>query len=179
MGLAHNFHSKNSEADPARRRIDDPFTTAILWPNYHSGANGDYQRISAVEPAHELLRRDANGGVIRYFPAHPHEGAVGVPPGADAARIVAAGRSKVTGRAFNLVVAFDPAVVAGEGAGRAVAQSTFHHFCDYNWDTTPGCPSFVDEPPGDGMMRDPDTRRDIEAYVRNLLLWLARESIVS
>src|SRR5882757_10475888 len=46
VGLAHHFHSINPETDPLRRRIDDPFSTAILWPNYHSGANGDYQEIA-------------------------------------------------------------------------------------------------------------------------------------
>jgi hypothetical protein len=56
-----------------------------------------------------------------------------------------------------------------------VAQSTFHHFCDYNWDIRAGCPSFVEEPPGDGMVHHPEVRRDIETYVRNLVLWLARE----
>ena len=176
IGGAHYFHSRNLDPDPERCCIDDPFTTHIQWPNYHSGANGDYQWIEATEPVHELLHNGAaDGGVIRHFPAHPHEGGVGVPPGSGAARVVATGRSKVTGRRFNLVVAFDPA--AADGAGRAVAQSTFHHFCDYNWDIGAGCPSFVDEPPGDGMKRDTDALRDIKAYTRNLVLWLAREPI--
>jgi len=34
----------------------------------------------AVKPVHELLLKPTNdSGVIEYFPAHPHEGAVGVP----------------------------------------------------------------------------------------------------
>jgi hypothetical protein len=45
----------------------------------------------------------------------------------------------------NLAVAFE----AYGNHGRAVAQSTFHHFADYNWDTRLGAPSFVDEPPSD------------------------------
>jgi hypothetical protein len=56
-----------------------------------------------------------------------------------------------------------------------VVQSTFHHFCDYNWDIAAGCPSFVDEPPGDAMARHPEARRDIETYMGNLVLWLAGE----
>ena len=181
IGAAHYFHSRNPDPDPARCCIDDPFTTYIEWPNYHSGANGDYQQIEPADPGHPLLRAEmAPGGTIRYFPAHPHEGSVGVPAGADDARVIARGRSKVTGAVFNLVVAFDPAESgAGVRPGRAVAQSTFHHFCDYNWDIAAACPSFVDEPPGDGMARHPEARRDIEAYVRNLVLWLARVDVAA
>ena len=172
VGAAHYFHSRNADPEPERCCIDDPFTTKILWPNYHSGANGDYQRIEPLDPTHPLLRNDASpGGLIRYFPAHPHEGGIGIPAGGGDARVVAIGRSKVTGRPFNLVVAFDPR----RDAGRAVAQSTFHHFCDYNWEIGAGCPSFVTELPGDGMRREPAAQRDIERYMRNLVLWLARE----
>jgi hypothetical protein len=177
IGAAHYFHSRNLDPDPGRRCIDDPFTTQIQWPNYHSGANGDYQAIEPVDVGHPLLRsRTAPGGIIRYFPAHPHEGGIGLPAGSKDARIVARGRSKATGVAFNLVIAFDPAAApTGARTGRAIAQSTFHHFCDYNWDVRAGCPSFVDEPPGDGMVHHPEVRRDMETYVRNVALWLARQ----
>jgi hypothetical protein len=50
---------------------------------------------------------------------------------------------------------------------------TFHHFADYNWDTRLGCPSFVDEPPGDAMIRTPQALADTQLYMRNLALWLA------
>jgi hypothetical protein len=56
--------------------------------------------------------------------------------------------------------------------GRIVAQSTFHHFVDYNWNTAAGCPSFVDEPPGNDMMTHPQALADIHTYVRNLAQWL-------
>src|SRR5438034_9007452 len=46
IGRAHFFHSKHPEPDAARHVADDPFTTSISWPNYHSGANGDYQTIT-------------------------------------------------------------------------------------------------------------------------------------
>jgi hypothetical protein len=36
-----------------------------------------------------------------------------------------------------------------------------------------GCPSFVDEPCGDGMKHEPRALEDIKTYVRNLALWLA------
>jgi hypothetical protein len=172
IGAAHYFHSRNPDPDESRRRRDDPYTPSIDWPNYHSGANGDFQEIAAVAPVHPLLREPAGfGGVIRFFPSHPHEGAVGAPKGEPSARVVAQGRSKATGRDFNLVVAFD----AGPNGrpGRGVAQSTFHHFCDYNWDIAAGSPSFVDEPPGNGMAREPAARRAVETYTRNLALWLA------
>jgi hypothetical protein len=170
VGAAHYFHSKNPEPDPARRRIDDPYTRQILWPNYHSGANGDYQEIEPTGEPHTVLSDPtAPGGVIRYLPAHPHEGAVGAPEGDPTARVIATGRSRVTGVRFNIAVAFEPSAEAGP----AIAQSTFHHFADYNWDPGMGAPSFVDEPPGDGLARFTPARLATERYVRNLALWLA------
>ncbi len=55
VGKAHHFHSHNPDPDVSARAIDDPYTTYISWPNYHSGANGDFQTIEAVGPAHPLL----------------------------------------------------------------------------------------------------------------------------
>ena len=69
-------------------------------------------------------------------------------------------------------MAFEP----GPGAGAAIAQSTFHHFCDYNLDPRDGCPSFVDEPPGDAIVRDPGARAEVERYFENLARWLAPRS---
>jgi hypothetical protein len=170
VGAAHYFHSKNPDPDPARRHIDDSYTREILWPNYHSGANGDYQEIWATGTPHAVLYDPASpGGLIRYLPAHPHEGAVGAPEMDATARVIATGRSRVTGAAFNIAVAFEPS----EAGGAAVAESTFHHFADYNWDLACGAPSFVNEPPGDGMATFPEARRSTERYVRNLALWLA------
>jgi hypothetical protein len=171
IGRAHFFHSQNPEPDPARQVADDTFTTSISWPNYHSGANGDYQKISAAAH-HELLRKP--GGVIEFFPAHPHEGAVGVPAGEPHAHVVATGTSQTTGRPFNLVVAFETAPDDhGNQLGRGIAQSSFHHFVDYNWDTETGCPSFLEEPPGDGYQRNPAALDDIKTYVANVARWLA------
>ncbi|MDF5721650.1 MAG: hypothetical protein PUP91_14450 [Rhizonema sp. PD37] len=36
IGSANHFHSKNEDPDESRRCIDDPYTTNISWPNYHS-----------------------------------------------------------------------------------------------------------------------------------------------
>jgi hypothetical protein len=174
IGRAHFFHSKHPEPDPSRRVPDDPYTTSISWPNYHSGANGDYQTITAVT-SHELLRNpDSPTGSIQFFPAHPHEGAVGVPEGEHHAQVIAVGQSKVTGRPFNLVVAFESSNDShGNQLGRGIAESSFHHFADYNWDTDMGCPSFLVEPPGDGYKQNPQALRDIKTYVGNAARWLA------
>jgi hypothetical protein len=173
VGKAHYFHSRQLDPDAARHIIDDHVTSYILWPNYHSGANGDFQEIviqGAVHPL--LLDSQAKDGVLRILPSHPHEGAVGAPPDEPAARVIATGKSKVTGASFNIAVAFEP--VAGVGPG--LAESTFHHFCDYNWDTASGCPTFVSEPAGDGIARSPVAQRAIRRYATNVALWLSGQS---
>jgi hypothetical protein len=170
VGAAHHFHSRNPELDPARRRIDDTYSHYILWPNYHSGANGDYQEIQPAGTPHPVLSDPSpRGGVIRYLPAHPHEGAVGAPPNDPAARVIATGRSSVTGNTFNIAVAFEPS----DDGGPAIAASTFHHFADYNLSPSMGAPSFVDEPPGDGLAKFAPARLSTEQYFRNIAIWLA------
>ncbi|HEX4475599.1 MAG TPA: hypothetical protein VH142_11010 [Polyangiaceae bacterium] len=174
VGPGNFFHTKNPDPVLHNRCIDDTETTAISWPNFHSGSNGDTQRVTPVLPVHELLSNPARrGGVVERFPAHPHEGAVGVPAESSVARVIATGTSKRTGRAFNLAVAFDRER-DGEGRllGRAVAESSFHHFADYNWDTRTGAPSFVTEPPSLATANDPSLLDDIKAYVANVARWL-------
>lgn len=177
LGSFHYFRTQQPDPDPDRCCRDDNETTSIDWPNYHSGRNGDYQTITPVEPLHELLHNPAAPtGVIQYFPAHPHEGGVGIPEGMDSARVIATGTSQATGRPFNLVVAAERTTdPEGNLLGRTVAQSTFHHFVDYNWDVAAGCPSFVEEPPGQGMQTLPQAMADIHAYVKNLVLWLGSQ----
>ena len=174
IGRAHFFHSKNPEPDTSRHVADDTFNTSISWPNYHSGANGDYQKIT-VARSHQLMRNPAApNGHIEFFPAHPHEGAVGVPDGEKHAHVIATSKSETTGRPFNLVVAFESSVDDhGNQLGRGIAESSFHHFVDYNWDTEMGCPSFLTEPPGDGYRRNPQALQDIKTYVGNAARWLA------
>ncbi|PVM88430.1 hypothetical protein DDF62_14640 [Caulobacter radicis] len=173
VGAAHCFHSRNLEPDAARHVRDDEETQAISWPNYRSGANGDYQEIVAIAPVHPILRDPTSPtGVLRYLPAHPHEGAVIAPQDGDA-RVIAAGASRTTGRAFNLAVAFE----RGPAAGAALAQSTFHHFADYNWDLAAGCPSFVSETPGEGMAHEPRALADTHRYMLNLAAWLGRRGL--
>jgi hypothetical protein len=173
VGAAHYFHSRNPEPDPDPHRIDDSWTPAISWPNYHSGANGDFQQIEIVGDCHHVFADpDTAGGALRYLPAHQHEGAVGAPPDDPSARVIATGKSSLTGRCFNIAVAFEPS----DAGGPAIAQSTFHHFADYNWDPAAGAPSFVSEPPGDAFPRTPEARRSSRLYVRNVALWLSGRS---
>ncbi|HJW50729.1 MAG TPA: hypothetical protein VJ501_01880 [Burkholderiaceae bacterium] len=80
----------------------------------------------------------------------------------------------MTGRPFNLMVAIDRSRHDGADLGRAVAEATFHRFADYNWNTAAGCPSFVNEPPGDGLQREPRALNDTRDYARNIAKWLSR-----
>src|SRR5262245_20585442 len=177
VGAAHHFQTQNPEPEGERRTPDDAETPSISWPNYHSGRNGDFQTITVVEPRHQLVPSPGSpAGRIEFFPAHPHEGAVDAPPEDASARVIARGRSQTTGREFNLVVAFERSVDGrGNRLGRAVAESSFHHFADYNWDPALGCPSFVTEPVGDTFRKSPRAAADVRRYVRNLALWLAPE----
>jgi hypothetical protein len=170
IGAAHHFHTKNIDPDVSRQSNDDPYTTNILWPNFHSGANGDFQKIAIVDPLHPVLTDlEAADGRIQFLPSHPHEGDVDAPKSDPSARVIATGRSKVTGRVFNIAVAF----VESEEGGRAIAQSTFHHFADYNWDPSAGKPSFVTEAPGHALAESSEARRSIRQYAANVALWLA------
>ena len=175
VGRAHFFHTRHPDPDESRHVRDDQDTKNISWPNYHSGSNGDYQEINPIAPVHEVLLNSKNeSGVIQYFPAHPHEGAVGVPDDEEHANVIATGTSQVTGRPFNLIVAFEKAHDGhGHMLGRAIAESSFHQFVDYNWDTSKGCPSFLAEPPGDQIKREPKKLEDVKTYVGNLARWLA------
>ena len=174
LGVVNHFHSYNPERDPQRQSADDRDNPSIGYPNYHSGANGDYQRIEIVEPLHEVLKSErAPNGRIEFFPAHPHEGAVDIPEGDGCSRIIARGKSSQTGRTFNIAVAIDGEQCASGGnMGRALAESTFHHFADMNWDTSKGAPSFVVDKPGSEIASDPERLNLFKEYVRNIARWL-------
>jgi hypothetical protein len=170
IGATHLFHSHNRAAGSPLRAPDDRGTPQILWPNFHSGANGDAQRIAVAGAVHPVLRDpDSDDGVLHYLPAHPHEGAVDAPTGAELARVIATGVSKATGDVFNLAVAIEPSAAHGP----ALAQSTFHHFADYNWNPAFGCPDFVSEAPGSSLATTPHAMRSVHRYVSNVALWLA------
>jgi hypothetical protein len=168
VGAAHRFHTHNI-AGPAPAP-DDRGTPSILWPNFHSGANGDFQRVQAELPVHPIMRDDeSETGTVMYLPSHPHEGAVAVPESDPQARVIATGKSLATGTSFNIAVAFE----RSDAEGPAIAQSTFHHFADYNWDPRRGSPDFVTEAPGYTLASTPRAMASVHRYVRNAALWLA------
>jgi hypothetical protein len=169
LGVVNEFHDQS--IDPSTM-CDDQDTPTISWPNYHSGANGDYQPVLVEGPVHELLRTDrTESGRIEWFPAHPHEGLVSA--NSACATPIAQGRSTATGRHFNLAVVLeDEHTPDGRPIGRAIAESTFHHFADYNWDLDCGAPSFVTEAPGDQIKTDPSRLATFKDYVRNVATWL-------
>ena len=170
IGAAHLFHTHNLEPGKPVFAPDDLGTPEILWPNFHSGANGDAQRIKVEFPVHPVLRDpESESGNVMFLPAHPHEGAVAVPAFDRHARVIATGKSLTTGNRFNIAVAFE----GWDAEGPALAQSTFHHFADYNWDPARGSPSFVSEAPGNGLATTPGAMDSVHRYVRNLALWLA------
>ena len=169
LGVVNEFQDKT--VDPSTM-CDDQDTMTISWPNYHSGANGDYQPVLIEGPVHELLRTNrTTSRRIEWFPAHPHEGMVSA--NGPFATAIAQGRSTATGRHFNLAVVLDGELTPdGRPMGRAVAESTFHHFADYNWDLDCGAPSFVSEPPGNQIKADPSRLEIFKDYVRNIAAWL-------
>jgi hypothetical protein len=78
VGAAHVFHTHNIEGPVPEP--DDRDTTYITWPNFHSGANGDFQQVAVELPVHPVMRDDeSETGTVQYLPAHPHEGAVVAP----------------------------------------------------------------------------------------------------
>lgn len=170
IGAAHLFHTHNVDPNAPISEPDDTGTPEILWPNFHSGSNGDFQLIEPISPVHPVLRDPTTpGAALRYLPSHPHEGAVIAPSADKSARAIATGVSKTTGARFNTAIAFEPS----ENGGRALAQSTFHHFADYNLDVARGAPDFVSEAPGGTLLETPAATASVKSYFRNVALWLA------
>ncbi len=168
LGAAHVFHTHNLTGPVPEP--DDRETSYISWPNFHSGANGNFQRVEAELPLHPVMRDDeSETGAVMSLPAHPHEGAVIAPQSDPLARVIATGKSLASGKRFNIAVAFE----RSQADGRAIAESTFHHFADYNWDPRTGSPDFVSEPPGNTMQSTPRAMASVQRYVRNVAMWLA------
>jgi hypothetical protein len=168
VGAANVFHTHNA-TNPVPAP-DDLGTPYILWPNFHSGANGDFQHVRAELPIHPvMLDPDSESGMVMYLPAHPHEGAVLPPASESNARSIATGISLASGQRFNIAVAFE----SSSDHGRALTQSTFHHFADYNWDPNRGSPDFVTETPGGNLATTPEAMASVRCYVRNVAEWLA------
>ena len=178
LGIVNNFYSYNRERDRRRLVRDDLNNHSITFPNYHSGNNGDCQRIIPLEPVHNVLRSSKSpSGIIEYFPAHPHEGALSVPFGADYARPIAQSTSAMSGRTFNLAIAIENEPAQnGHSNGRAIAMSTFHHLADMNWDSRFEGPSFASEPRGHAFDEEPALLEIFKDYVRNVARWLQNSS---
>ena len=88
--------------------------------------------------------------------------------------VIATGTSTATGRSFDLVVVFDPRAESDANVpGRGIAESSFHHLVDYNWDTRSGCPTFLTELPGTGYIDHPEVLDDVKQYAANAAAWLA------
>lgn len=168
VGAANVFHTHNLTGPvPAP---DDRGTPQIQWPNFHSGANGDLQRVEAALPVHPIMRDpESETGTVMYLPAHPHEGAVIAPESDPRARVIATGKSLASRNRFNIAVAFERT----DTEGPAIAESTFHHFADYNWDPHRGAPDFVSEAPVYELPNNARAMASIHCYVRNVALWLA------
>jgi hypothetical protein len=150
IGSVNNFYKYNRDRSRRRPRQDD----------YHSGNNGDFQRIVPMEPVHELLRSAKSPtGVIEYFPANPHEGALSIPADMPFARVIAMSISTLSGRSFNLAVAIDDEPPHnGHRNGRAIAISTFHQLADTNWDA---------------LRYDAVKLEIYKDYIRNIARWLS------
>lgn len=166
VGAAHHFHSRNPERDATRRCSDNRRSNDDEWPSYHSGVAGDFQRVRSVGSIHPVMRdRHSATGVIQYLPAHPHEGAVSAPPRDSTARVTMEGVSSTSGRRFNMAVAFERSA----RGGRAIAQSSFQHFADGNWN-----PATRFNPTGSAAIPDRccEALRSARQYVRNIAFWL-------
>ncbi len=66
LGQFNHFHTYNLE--PGRTENDDQDNPNISYPNYHSGANGNYQKIAAVGAATSAPeKREGRRGSDRVF----------------------------------------------------------------------------------------------------------------
>lgn len=58
LGRVNQFHDPTVDQ---RLLCDDKDTPSICWPNYHSGANGDYQPVFAEEPPARTAAHQPHG----------------------------------------------------------------------------------------------------------------------
>lgn len=148
VGHVNHFRTYNRQ-----RRRRHEFGTAFD----RAGEKSEYRRIVPLEPVHELLRsKRSPSGVIEYFPAHPQEGALSVPPHAPFARVIAMSTT-TTGDTHNLAIAIEnERAYDGRPCGRAVATSSLRHFENGRWNGHAGDPSEA-----------------FKDFARNIARWLA------
>ncbi|MCX7512263.1 hypothetical protein [Frateuria sp. STR12] len=164
---AYRFDGRNPDRELTAGGLELPRPPADARADHDSGADGGFRRVRSVGNIHPVMRdRHSPTGVIQYLPSHPHEHALSVPCGVATARVIVDGHSAATGQRFNIAVAFE----RSERGGRAIAQSSVHHFADDNWHPRAGT---VSEPAGDGMARFPEALRSTQQYVRNVAFWLS------
>jgi hypothetical protein len=174
-------------------RLGDPLCGE---PSYHHDNQGDaipqelfprLVKIGNAEGVHPILRRGRNR-LIRWLPDHTHEGDCVEPadpnatytigdtrfdeypkavlPQVLADTLVIGGHTTVEGndtyppttssKTFGAICAYDGHAA---GVGRVVTEATWHHFMNIN----------IDE-----LMEVPQYRETLEAYYRNIAIWLAR-----
>jgi hypothetical protein len=166
------FARDHQDVDPSLSSLGSLGRVNSPDAGYRSGNVGDYQTIVPLDPVHDLLRSaKAPGGIIKQFPANPHEGAVDT-AGLTQARAIATGTSQ-PGGTFDIAVVLENDVDEHGGKlGRAIAESTYRHFCDYNWNVASGAPSTARDSSGDGIAKDPATLEIYKDYITNLAGWL-------
>ncbi len=162
IGTVNNFSTYNRR--PERRRFPRAGRSIPEPASDNFQGDGEFVRIVAVEPVHELLRSPSSpSGLVEHFPAHPQDAALSVPGAMPYARVIATSSTTVNGRSSNLVVAIENEPAArGHASGRAVALSTFHQLADVNWDK--GTQASSSQPSKLDVYKD---------YVRNLARWLS------
>lgn len=159
IGAVNNFATYNRFRERrrfARERITASYATGMHREPVHHA----FRRIVPLEPVHDVLRTAKSpSGVVEYFPAPPHEGALSVPAGLKHARVIALSANAATGRAQNLAIAIEGEIGGnGKTSGRAVAASSFHHFADPDWVKRDDAP--------------PEIEESFKDYIRNLARWL-------
>src|SRR6202165_690987 len=73
LGTTQYFQTANPDPDESHRCCDDFETPSISWPNYHSGANGDLQRLDSISTTPALLMTTAGRALRRPAPP-PRDG---------------------------------------------------------------------------------------------------------
>lgn len=148
IGSVNNFHTYNRARGPR--------------PARHAAKKSGYQRIVPMPPVHELLHTEKSpSGVVEFFPAHPHEGALSIPDNMPYARAIAAPADAGQARTFALAVAIENEPTGnGHPCGRAIAISSFQHLADSNWEPLQS-------------REDADRLAAFQDYIRNIARWLS------
>lgn len=139
----------------------ESWTVQIDWPNCDPGADNELRQLEVAADIRPVRVDEwSPADVVVFLPSCPHEGAVHGQQDRDAL---------VIRNGFNLTVAFE----CSRGRGRFIAECRLHRFAEDNFDLQWAHPSFVNEPAGVPMLRDPAAVASVRVYVRNVATWLA------